>query len=124
MEVAGVFSGKLGSSSSSKVAFLFTRHGSQYVNMGRQLYEQAGVFREAINQCAQILSSLLESSLIEILYPADTDDNDLSLASTEASLLNQTVYTQPALFVIEYALAKLWQSWGIKPDAVMGHHIV
>ncbi|NER93851.1 MAG: type I polyketide synthase [Symploca sp. SIO1B1] len=118
-EVAGIFSGEISSkASAAKIAFLFTGQGSQYVNMGRQLYQQAPAFREAINQCEDILSSVeafKEKSLREILYPADD--------SSDSSLLNQTAYTQPALFAIEYALFKLWQSWGIKPDVVMGHSV-
>ncbi|NER22533.1 MAG: alpha/beta fold hydrolase [Symploca sp. SIO1B1] len=118
-EVVGIYSGELPNNTTvPKIAFLFTGQGSQYVNMGRQLYEQAPTFREAINQCEEILSSLetfKEKSLLEILYPAD----DLS----SSFLLDQTAYTQPALFAIEYALFKLWQSWGIKPDIVMGHSV-
>ncbi|AOX02953.1 hypothetical protein BJP34_29070 [Moorena producens PAL-8-15-08-1] len=118
-EVVGIYSGNLlNNSTVPKIALLFTGQGSQYVNMGRQLYQQAPTFREAINQCEEILSSLEtfpNKSLREILYPAD----DLS----DSSLLDQTAYTQPALFAIEYALFKLWQSWGIKPDVVMGHSV-
>ncbi|NEO71583.1 type I polyketide synthase [Moorena sp. SIO3H5] len=118
-EVAGIYSEELlNNSTVPEIAFLFTGQGSQYVNMGRLLYQQAPAFREAINQCEEILSSLetfQNRSLREILYPAD----DLS----DSSLLDQTAYTQPALFAIEYALFKLWQSWGIKPDVVMGHSV-
>ncbi|NES40467.1 type I polyketide synthase [Moorena sp. SIO2C4] len=118
-EVVGIYSGDLPNNSTvPEIALLFTGQGSQYVNMGRQLYQQAPTFREAINQCEEILSSLEtfpNKLLQEILYPAD----DLS----DSSLLDQTAYTQPALFAIEYALFKLWQSWGIKPDVVMGHSV-
>ncbi|NEQ65213.1 MAG: acyltransferase domain-containing protein, partial [Symploca sp. SIO2D2] len=118
-EVAGIFSGELPNNNTTpKIAFLFTGQGSQYVNMGRQLYQEAPTFREAINQCEEILSNLetfQEKSLREILYPADD--------SSDSSLLAQTAYTQPCLFAIEYALCQLWQSWGIKPDVVMGHSV-
>ncbi len=114
-EVAGVFSGLLSSTiNSPKIAFLFTGQGSQYLNMGKQLYQQAPVFRQALNECDEILSSILEHSLLSIIYPKDNQ---------ETSLLDQTAYTQPALFAIEYALAKLWESWGIKPNIVMGHSV-
>ncbi|MEM1168905.1 MAG: type I polyketide synthase [Cyanobacteria bacterium P01_H01_bin.35] len=97
-----------------KIAYLFTGQGSQYVNMGRQLYETAPLFREAINKCDEIFSSEVEESLLKILYQ---DDN------SKASLLSQTAYTQPALFALEYSLYQLWKSWGIKPDVVIGHSV-
>ena len=119
-EVAGIYSGELTNNTTvSKIAFLFTGQGSQYVNMGRQLYQQAPTFREAIHQCEEILSSVetfQETSLRDILYPADVNESN-------SSLLDQTAYTQPVLFAIEYALFQLWQSWGMKPDVVMGHSV-
>ena len=94
-----------------RVAFLFSGGGSQYVNMGRQLYEAQPVFKEAMDHCARILKVHLEMPLLAVLYPdqgnrSPLDDND---------------YMQPALFSIEYALYRLWVSWGVKPDVVMGH---
>ncbi|NEO76847.1 type I polyketide synthase [Moorena sp. SIO4G3] len=115
--VTEIFSGEIPGTSIAQVAFLFTGQGSQYVNMGRQLYETQPVFRQAIDECSQILESYLEKSLLEVIYPQNPEDIEAS------SLLAQTGYTQPALFAIEYALAQLWQSWGIKPDIVMGHSV-
>lgn len=99
------------------VAFMFPGQGSQYVNMGLNLYNHEPVFREVVDRCAEILKPLLGRDLREIMYPAPGD------AETAAISLKQTFFTQPALFVIEYALAQLWQSWGVKPQAMIGHSI-
>ncbi|BAY30104.1 beta-ketoacyl synthase [Nostoc carneum NIES-2107] len=99
------------------VAFMFPGQGSQYVNMGLNLYNHEPVFREVVDRCAEILKPLLGRDLREIMYPAPGD------SETAAISLKQTFFTQPALFVIEYALAQLWQSWGVKPQAMIGHSI-
>ncbi|MBP0010702.1 SDR family NAD(P)-dependent oxidoreductase, partial [Roseofilum sp. Belize Diploria] len=110
----GQFYGESLNSKIVKIAFLFTGQGSQYINMGRQLYEKARIFRQTLEQCDQILQPYLETSILEIIYPKDAQ---------KSSLLDQTAYTQPALFALEYALFKLWDSWGIKPNGVMGHSV-
>jgi myxalamid-type polyketide synthase MxaB len=94
-----------------RIAFLFTGQGAQYVGMARQLYETQPTFRKTLNKCDEILRPLLNQSLIALLH------------SSQPSLLDQTAYTQPALFAIEYALAELWRSWGIEPSAVLGHSV-
>lgn len=95
------------------VVFMFPGQGTQYVSMGRSLYEHEPVFRTAVDQCAEILLPLLGRDLRDVLYH---DDNG-------AAILQETFFTQPALFTMGYALAQLWQSWGIRPSAFIGHSI-
>lgn len=97
-----------------QIAFLFTGQGSQYPNMGRQLYETQPSFRQNLDRCAEILASYLDKPLLDILYPKK---------GQEADLLHQTVYTQPALFALEYSLYRLWQSWGIEATVAIGHSL-
>ncbi len=102
-----------GARKGGNVAFLFTGQGSQYINMGRELYETQTVFRDIINECGETLNELMDTPLLDLLYPC----------SDETLLLNQTQYTQPALFALEYALAGLWASWGVRPQIVTGHSV-
>ncbi|MCY7337781.1 MAG: acyltransferase domain-containing protein, partial [Chamaesiphon sp.] len=100
-----------------EVVFMFPGQGAQYVNMGVNLYRSEPVFQQAIDRCAEILQPLLERDLRELLYP------QVEQLGSSTELLAQTLYTQPALVTIEYALAQLWLSWGIKPTATIGHSI-
>ena len=97
--------------------FMFPGQGSQYVNMGKELYETEPVFREWIDRCCRLLEPELGLDLRESIYPADGECN------TATEKLKQTKIAQPAIFTIEYALAQLWMSWGIKPEAAIGHSI-
>jgi amino acid adenylation domain-containing protein len=99
------------------LVFMFSGQGAQYVGMGRTLYRDEAVFRETIDRCVEALREPLGRDLRELLFPAP-GDADLAAAS-----LRETRFTQPALFVVEYALARLWESWGVRPQAMVGHSI-
>lgn len=99
-----------------ETVFLFPGQGSQYLKMGEILYKDEIVFKLAIDECSEILNPLLDRDIRDIIYASELN----LLAATD---LNNTRYTQPALFVTEYALAKLWISWGIIPSVLCGHSI-
>ncbi len=99
------------------VTFMFTGQGAQHLYMGAELYESAPVYREQADRCAERLQPLLGLDLRNVLYPPP------SQAEEAASRLRQTALTQPALFVLEYALAKQLEAWGVRPQAMIGHSI-
>jgi acyl transferase domain-containing protein/acyl carrier protein len=99
------------------VAFMFPGQGSQYVNMARGLYESELSFRNYIDLCADIHLKLSGTDLRKIVYPSAAEKG------AAAHQLNQTQMAQPALFIIEYALARLWMQWGICPEVMIGHSI-
>ncbi|KAB2495264.1 type I polyketide synthase [Priestia endophytica] len=101
--------------SSRPVVFLFPGQGSQYVDMGRQLYGKYPVFKEALDQCFERLKQHVSVDPFSILFSNESNHDQ--------QLINQTEYTQPLLFSIEYALAKLMIHLGIKPQAMIGHSI-
>jgi glutamate-1-semialdehyde-2,1-aminomutase len=100
-----------------QVAFLFPGQGAQYPGMGLELYRTESKFRAAVDTCAEILVPLAGFDLRSLLYPGDAQTDQAR------QQLNNTVVTQPAIFVIEYALAQLWMEWGIQPRAMIGHSI-
>ncbi len=99
------------------VVFMFPGQGSQYVNMGRDLRASEPVFKRHFDRCCDLFGKELGHDLKAILHPAAGREDEA------AEALTRTINTQPALFTIHYALAKLWMHWGIAPDAMMGHSI-
>ena len=94
-----------------KIGFLFTGQGSQYAGMAQELYQDQPTFRAELDRCAELLAPHLEHPLIDVLWGAHSD------------LLSRTDYTQPCLFAVEYALARLWAAWGVHPTWVAGHSV-
>ena len=99
------------------IAFMFPGQGAQHINMGLELYRTQRVFREQVDGCAETLKPHIGFDLRDVLYPRPGKDEEA------AQRLTQTAVAQPALFAVEYALAKLWMSWGIAPASLIGHSI-
>jgi acyl transferase domain-containing protein/surfactin synthase thioesterase subunit len=95
-----------------RLAFLFSGQASQYARMGAELYRHHPVFREEVDRCAEIVGTRLGRPLRDVLLGEDAD-----------SLIDDTAYTQPALFAVQAGLVALWRSWGIVPDVVLGHSV-
>ncbi len=95
-----------------KVAMLFAGQGSQVLGMGRQLHRRYPEFREAFDRCAEILRPVMARSLEDVIDGA-----------SDPASIDQTAFTQPAIFAVEYALSELWRAWGVRPAAVLGHSV-
>jgi amino acid adenylation domain-containing protein len=132
--------------------FLFPGLGAQYVDMARGLYRGEPAFRAALDRCRELFAAHLGTDLGEVLYPHGTDGDAASLSSSSpssssaaasaagldlrrmlgrggepqdetAARLDQTLLSQPAIFAVEYALARLWLDWGIEPQAMAGYSV-
>ena len=99
------------------VVFLFGGQGTQYVNMGLNLYRDEPLFRAVVDDCCEHLKPHLGRDLRELLYPQSGDEKTAQIS------LQDTFFTQPSIFVIEYALARFWQSLGVEPAIMVGHSI-
>lgn len=96
-----------------KIVFMYTGQGSQYINMGKMLYETNDTFRTAMEECDILFQPYLLCSILELVYGEEAEE----------SVLERTVFAQPVIFAIEYALSQMWDELGVAPDIVMGHSI-
>ncbi|HTR42238.1 MAG TPA: SDR family NAD(P)-dependent oxidoreductase [Pseudomonadales bacterium] len=127
-------------SASRPVVFLLPGVGDHYLGMGHGLYENFDVFRQEMDRCARILQPLLNVDIREIMFPPghstkkSTEARGIdmkrmlgrgtdTMPDPAAQKLDQTIYCQPALFFLEYALARLWMHWGIRPERIIGHSL-
>ena len=97
------------------ISFMFAGGGAQYPGMGADLYRDEPVYRAAVDECLTLLRSSLPVDLKSLLYPADAEK------AHAAAQLERPSIALPALFITQYALAKLWMSWGIAPSSMIGH---
>lgn len=100
----------------TNIVFMFPGQGSQYVNMGKELYLNEPVYKNSVDQCAEILLAEIGEDIREVIF--NEEDSEQA-----AEKLKNTYYTQPAIFTTSYALAKLYLSWGLLPNAFVGHSI-
>jgi amino acid adenylation domain-containing protein len=104
------------SEKATEVAFMFPGQGAQFVNMGRDLYDKEELYKSAVDECITLLKGTAQENILQVMF----SDGD---AAEATSTLKNTLYTQPALFITSYAMAKLWISWGILPSILTGHSI-
>lgn len=99
------------------IVFMFPGQGAQYLNMGKELYSEFSTFRAVVDECVAIANEYLDCNLLQVIYPSEGSETESQIK------INQTAYTQPAIFTISYALSRQLALWGIKPDVLIGHSL-
>ena len=117
-EVRGIQAARQPTRSNRPIVFLFPGQGSQMPDMGKELYESQPLYRKIVDECAELLAEEMGFDIREKIFLQE--GQSLEEAKTE---LSQTFIAQPALFVVEYALSKLLESWGLRPSAMLGHSL-
>ncbi len=102
---------------SKELVFMFPGQGNQFINMGRELYQNIPDFKECVDHCSTILKSIINIDIRKVIFPSD---EDFEKSKKE---IDDTYITQPAIFMISYALANTLQNYGIKPDKLIGHSV-
>ncbi|GMU95633.1 amino acid adenylation domain-containing protein [Ignavibacterium album] len=113
---SGINKSRINPNDRNHLVFMFPGQGAQYVNMGKGLYDNEPLFKRTVDECSEILKPLLNLDIRELIFPVSVNEES-------AKKLEQTVFTQPALFIIEYSLAKLFISYGFQPDSMIGHSV-
>src|SRR5207245_5572881 len=97
--------------------FMFPGQGAQYAGMGQSLYQGSALFRDHIDNCFAALAKVSSINLRDVMFPP------ASGAQACTGSIDNTEYAQPAMFIIEYALARTWMELGIQPRAMIGHSV-
>ncbi|MCP5049538.1 MAG: acyltransferase domain-containing protein, partial [bacterium] len=98
-----------------KIVFLFTGQGSQYIGVAKELYHTEPLFKSQLENCDRLFTQHTGASVIDLLYSPESVKNP--------GQVDEAIHAQPVIFSIQYALSRLWQSWGVQPSLVMGHSI-